>query len=303
MATNFPTSLDDATNLPNPTSGSAPNNPSHSDNHATANDAIKAVEAKVGTGASTPTNNTFLTGNGVGTSTWTKVVPSGTVVGTTDIQVLTNKTLTSPTINTPTINNPTLSTDNVLEYTAANGVTVDGVNLKDGTINTNNAVTTASIAANAVTSAKIASIAYNTASFSNPYKFSAYRSAAYTTVAATSTKLPLSAEYFDTNSNYDAVTNFRYTAPVSGFYFFTGYINVGATTTRTLLMFYKNGTEIARPVDIPTSQLHGINGSCVLQLAATDYVELWYYTQTAAALDMTATNTRPTFSGYLISHT
>ena len=35
--------------------------------------------------------------------TWaTKTAPSGTVVGTTDTQTLTNKTLTSPAINTPT---------------------------------------------------------------------------------------------------------------------------------------------------------------------------------------------------------
>lgn len=33
----------------------------------------------------------------------------GSVVGTTDAQVLTNKTLTSPTVNTPTITNPTIT--------------------------------------------------------------------------------------------------------------------------------------------------------------------------------------------------
>lgn len=49
-------------------------------------------------------------------------------------QGLTNKTLTSPTINTATINNPTLNTDSISEYTAAAGVTVDGMLIKDGQI-------------------------------------------------------------------------------------------------------------------------------------------------------------------------
>lgn len=301
MATNYPTSLDDGTTLPNPTSGSAPNSPSHSSLHSTANDAVKAIEAKLGTGASTPTNNTFLTGNGVGSSVWSKVVPTGTVVGTSDIQTLTNKTLTSPTINSPTITNPTITTDSISEYTSANGVTIDGVNLKDGTINTNNAVTTASIAANAVTSAKISSIAYNTASFSNPYKFSAYRSSAYTTIASTWTKMPLNAEYFDTNSNFDSTVNYRYTAPVSGFYMFTAFYNTGSSPTRGICAFYKNGTEFQRPTDI-TATMGGINSTTVMQLTATDYVEMYYWTQVAVALDVNP-STRATFSGFLICQT
>ena len=49
MATNFPTSLD---NLTNPTSSDALNNPSHAGQHANANDAIEALEAKVGVNSS-----------------------------------------------------------------------------------------------------------------------------------------------------------------------------------------------------------------------------------------------------------
>lgn len=45
MATNFPTSLD---SLTNPTSGDSLNSPSHSGQHANANDAIEALQAKVG---------------------------------------------------------------------------------------------------------------------------------------------------------------------------------------------------------------------------------------------------------------
>ena len=156
MATNYPISLDDGTSLPNPASGDAPNSPSHSSIHSTVNDATKALQAKVGIGSATPVASRLLTGTGTGTSDWSKVSPTGVVVGDTDSQTLTNKTLTSPTINTGTIVNPTITVDTVSEYTAANGVTIDGVKLKDGALATNNSVVTANITAAAVTSTKVA---------------------------------------------------------------------------------------------------------------------------------------------------
>ncbi len=58
----------------------------------------------------------------------------------TGLQTLTNKTLTSPTINTATIANPTLTVDSIAEYTGANGVTIDGLSIKDSALNTSNSV-------------------------------------------------------------------------------------------------------------------------------------------------------------------
>ena len=62
MATNFPTSADDATTVGGdslPAAGTAlsdstAGHPSHSDLHENVGDAVQAVEAKVGTGSSTP---------------------------------------------------------------------------------------------------------------------------------------------------------------------------------------------------------------------------------------------------------
>lgn len=156
MATNFPTSIDDGTTIPNPTGSNKLNSPDHASMHANTGDGLKAVETKLGTGTAVPAANRFLTGTGAGSSDWSKVAPSGTVVGTTDVQVLTNKTLTSPVINTATIANPTITVDSIAEYTAANGVTIDGVNLKDGALNTNNSVVTSNITNNAVTYTKVA---------------------------------------------------------------------------------------------------------------------------------------------------
>ena len=99
------------------------------------------------------------------------------VVTLTGSQTLTNKVLTSPTINNATISNPTITVDTISEYTAANGLTIDGLNIKDSKLNTNNsvvtnnitdlAVTTAKINDSAVTSAKVATGVAVQVAFSN----------------------------------------------------------------------------------------------------------------------------------------
>jgi len=118
---------------------------------------INAIAAKVGPGAANnvPASGKLLRGTGAGTSQWDKDAPTGTIVGTSDTQTLTNKTLTAPTLTTPkadVINEETgdagvtvdgvllkdseVTTDTINEKTAAAGVTVDGVLLKDSEVTT-----------------------------------------------------------------------------------------------------------------------------------------------------------------------
>ena len=85
MATNFPTSLD---SLTNPVAGDTLSSPSHAGQHTNANDAIEALEAKVGVNSSAVTTSldykvTQLETNGVtltGTQTLTTPVVNGAIL-------------------------------------------------------------------------------------------------------------------------------------------------------------------------------------------------------------------------------
>lgn len=89
MSINYPTSLD---SLSNPSGGDALNsNGGHALQHANANDAIEALEAKVGANSSTvSTSHDYKLSAVTGTDK---------AVSKTGTEVLTNKTLTSPSIN------------------------------------------------------------------------------------------------------------------------------------------------------------------------------------------------------------
>jgi hypothetical protein len=88
VASNFPTSLD---NFTNPSSGNTLDSPSHSLQHSDINDAVEALEAKLGIGASpagSASAGQVLTISAAGTSTW--AAPTGKI-----LQIVAGSTTTS----------------------------------------------------------------------------------------------------------------------------------------------------------------------------------------------------------------
>lgn len=149
----------------------------------------------------------------------------------------------------------------------------------------------------------IANMALSTTSISNPYKFSVYRSAAKAVTASAETKTEFDAELYDTNNNFDSTTNFRYTAPVSGFYHFDWGFGVSIITpTRLFTVLYKNGSAIQRGTDV-ASAVQGVSGSCLVQASASDYFEVFYYSGSAGGTYANSTYKDTHFSGHLVSQT
>lgn len=138
--TDYPGAID---SFANPSATDTTAGVSHAAQHGNANDAIEAVETKLGTGSSTPSANTFLRGSGVGQSTW------GQITSAQLAATLTDETGTGSSVfaNTPTLVTPKVDTIN--EATAANGVNIDGVLLKDSKMNgsyiTDSSLTTAQL--------------------------------------------------------------------------------------------------------------------------------------------------------------
>lgn len=147
-----------------------------------------------------------------------------------------------------------------------------------------------------------------TTTLTNPYKFFAYRNAAQNSGNNAWAKVNLDTELFDTGSNFDNATNYRFTAPAAGFYSFDGaaLFTAPAGGAQTYVSLYKNGAEYVRGTGMNTAGAGNQGGTvgAIIQLAATDYIELYFFTNSAAgALIAGASPIACYLSGHLVSAT
>ena len=120
--------------------------------------------------------------------------------------------------------------------------------------------------------------------------FSAYLASGQTITASTFTKVQINTEEFDTNSNYDNATNYRFTPTVAGYYQVNGTIRYDASTTptRCIVSIYKNGAEFKRGNDLGNNSTEAIVSTLVYFNGSTDYIELWAYISAVTAIIGTA---------------
>jgi len=123
--------------------------------------------------------------------------------------------------------------------------------------------------------------------------FSAYQSSAQTALSInTWTKLQFQTEEFDTNSNFDSTTNYRFTPTVAGYYQFTGALAMSAATSSGWLSFYKNGSAFKYGAQISTAAGGAFAATALIYCnGSTDYVELYGYIGVSQAPATGAANT------------
>lgn len=134
--------------------------------------------------------------------------------------------------------------------------------------------------------------------FSNPYKFSAYRNAAVSTVAGTWVKISFDVEDFDTGSNF---ATGKFTAPVTGFYLFNWQVGlpVGTANADNVAALYKNGTVIQWGAEQSTPS--GCGGVGLLQATAGDYFEIFIFTPNVAVVNVGGSPRKTYFQGCLLA--
>lgn len=109
--------------------------------------------------------------------------------------------------------------------------------------------------------------------------FSAYKTVSQSISSSTFTKITFPSEDYDTNSNFDNATNYRFTPTVAGYYLIGAGYNAagGGVPSRTILDIYKNGNQVKRLFDTST-RCDNASGTVMLYLnGSTDYLEVYAY--------------------------
>jgi hypothetical protein len=179
--------------------------------------------------------------------------------------------------------------------TALGGVDTSFVDLKGGT-------TGQVLAKNSGTDMDFV---WNTPAVASGPAFYVYRTTSDQSItSATFTKVQLNAESFDTDNCFDSTTDYRFTPTKAGYYQLNASIySAGASMSRIIGTFYKNGSQYTRFQDLNLSSTTIQNSGSTLMYfdGSTDYAELYVYlTGTTLVVGQDPTASSTLFSGVWI---
>ena len=134
--------------------------------------------------------------------------------------------------------------------------------------------------------------------------FSAYNSSSITLTAGTYTKVAFQTKVFDTNTNFDNTTNYRFTPTIAGYYQINASVSTNNPAGAVTASIYKTGSIYAKgSINVPqaaTTLAASFVSSIVYLNGSTDYVEI-YALQTNGSSQTTNANSYDTyFNGCLI---
>ena len=121
---------------------------------------------------------------------------------------------------------------------------------------------------------------------------------------ATETKLVLDTELFDTNSNFDITTNYRFTPTVAGYYQISyAARGTGSTAnTNTSVILFKNGSAYTSNLAagiVGTLVLFVGGSSLVYMNGSTDYLELYGSISGTGTASFQAVNANGSYQTYM----
>ena len=145
----------------------------------------------------------------------------------------------------------------------------------------------------------------------NTPSFRADMSANQSITANTSTKVAFDTELWDTDSAYDAATNYRFTVPAgeAGKYYFGGFARFDGSGMNNIQWIYKvNGAAASTPPSAFTQTLKNTNFEFtgfgvssypyIVDLDAADYVEAFIFCQSGSSLTVKASSGNYKCSGW-----
>jgi hypothetical protein len=132
--------------------------------------------------------------------------------------------------------------------------------------------------------------------------FRAYSSNSQIIPSGVPTKIQFNAESFDTNGNFDSITNYRFTPTVTGYYqlnLSVGFAAMGVG--EIILQINKNGSAYQFGSDVVGTTTYIASMSALVYMnGPTDYVEGFVTQSSGLSRALAAAATQSSFSGALV---
>jgi hypothetical protein len=239
-----------------------------------------------GSGATTLTG--YLIGNGTGAFTASATIPTSALSGTVNLTSQVSGIL------------PFGNGGTGLSSTPANGA----LDIGNGTGFTRTTLTAGN--GISVTNASGSITVANTQN-TGP-AFMAYGSAGQSIANGVFTKIAFNTKTtpgFDTNSNYDAATNYRFTPTVGGYYQINANIFTSASAAGlAFIAIYKNGSAYVYGNVVPNTNGGYITANGLVYCnGSTDYIEIYAYQNSGISLTFGSSVSQFQFSGAMIRGT